>query len=120
MSVGSNGNGGKNSGGSGVDHIIYERQAQICKAFANPVRLHIIELVASKDCGISELQEVLGISKPNLSQHLSVLKTAGILSMRREGKQVFCSLAIPEVRQACHLVRKVLYAQAEEAKRLLV
>ena len=120
MGVRSNGDGGKCFADVGADEIIYERQAQICKAFANPVRLRIIDLVANKPYGVSELQELLQVSKPNLSQHLSVLKATGILSMKRQGKQVFCSLAIPEVRQACHLVRKVLYAQAEDAKRLLV
>ena len=104
----------------GPEQVVYEKQAQICKAFANPVRLRILDLIAQGECGITELQENLGISKANLSQHLAVLKSAGILAARREGKQIYCSLAIPEVKQACQLVRKVLQAQVEGVRKMLL
>lgn len=104
----------------GDEYVVYEKQAQICKAFANPVRLRILDLISSGECRISELQESLNISKANLSQHLAVLKSAGILAARRDGKQIYCSLAIPEVKQACQLVRKVLQAQVEGVRRMLL
>jgi len=90
---------------------IYERQARICKAFAHPGRLQILDLLGEGERRVSELQEALGISKTSLSQHLSVLKSAGVLATRREGKQIYCSLAMPEVKQACQLIRRVLQAQ---------
>jgi ArsR family transcriptional regulator len=99
--------------------MIYERQAQICKAFANPVRLKILDLISKGECGAPELQDALEISKANLSQHMAVLKSAGIVAVRRNGKQIYYSLAIPEVKQACLIVRKVLYAQIEGARNLL-
>ena len=102
-----------------IEAIVYEKQAEICKAFANPVRLRIINSVCGGECAASDLQKVLGISKANLSQHIAVLKTAGVIGTRREGKHLFYSLAIPEVKQACDLVRKVLYAQLEGARKLL-
>jgi DNA-binding transcriptional ArsR family regulator len=102
-----------------IDFRIYERQAQICKAFANPLRLVILDLVSKGEVASSELQEMLGITKANLSQHLNVLKTAGIVVLRREGKQVFCALAMPEVKQACEIVHKVLQSQVEGTRRLL-
>jgi DNA-binding transcriptional ArsR family regulator len=104
----------------GPESMIYEKQAQICKAFANPVRLRILDLIAAGECGISELQDSLNISKPNLSQHLAVLKSVGILGMRRDGRQIYCSLAIPEVKQACQLVRRVLIAQVQGASKMFV
>ena len=102
-----------------IDYQVYERQAQICKAFANPVRLVILDLISQGELQCSELQEALGITKANLSQHLTVLKTAGIVAVRRQGKQVFCSLAIPEVKQACEIVHKVLERQWEGTRRIL-
>ena len=102
-----------------IDFRIYERQAQICKAFANPVRLVILDLVSRGEVKSADLQEALGITKPNLSQHLTVLRTAGVIVLRREGKQVFCSLAMPEVKQACEIVHKVLMSQWEGARSLL-
>jgi len=87
---------------------LYERQAQICKAFANPTRLHILDLLGRKSRGVSELQATLGVSKANLSQHLAILRNVGTVVTRRKGKQVYCALAIPEIKQACGLMRQVL------------
>ena len=52
------------------DHEMYEREATLCKAFANPTRLHLIAMLEGSDRWASELQEGLDISKANLSQHL--------------------------------------------------
>ena len=96
---------------------IYERQAAICKAFANPTRLHLIEMLARGERWASELQQGLGISKANLSQHLAILKSAGLVATRREGKQLQCGIAIPEVKQATSAFRNVLKAQGKESRR---
>ena len=98
---------------------IFERQARICQAFAHPARLQILDLLGSGEQGVSELQEALGISKTRISQHLTILKSAGVLSTRRNGKQVLCSLAIPEVKKACQMIRKVLEAHITESHRLI-
>ncbi len=102
-----------------VDREIFERQARICKAFAHPGRLQILDLLGERERGVSELQEALAITKTSLSQHLAVLKSAGVLTTRREGKQVYCCLAMPEVKQACQLIRKVLQAQITLSQRLV-
>jgi DNA-binding transcriptional ArsR family regulator len=102
-----------------TDMEIFERQARICKAFAHPARLQILDSLGQGELGVSDLQEMLGISKTNMSQHMAVLKSVGVLSTRREGKQVYCSLAIPEVKQACQLIRKVLRAQLAAGHRLI-
>ncbi len=101
------------------DTEIFERQARICKAFAHPGRLQILDLLGQGERGVSELQKVLGISKTSISQHLAVLKSAGVLATRREGKQLYCSLAMQEVKQACQLIREVLQAQIAASHRLV-
>ena len=101
-----------------TDDEIFERQAQICKAFAHPGRLRILDLLGNGERGVSELQRELQVSKTSLSQQISILKSAGVLSTRRNGKQIYCSLAIPEVRQACQLIRGVLRAQIAASHRL--
>jgi ArsR family transcriptional regulator len=102
------------------DTEIFERQARICKAFAHPGRLQILDLLGDGELRVAELQEALGISKTSISQHMAVLKSVGVLSTRREGKQVHCSLAMPEVKQACRLIRRVLQAQIAASHRLVV
>lgn len=101
-----------------LDEEIYERQVRICKAFANPVRLRILDLLSAGPQSGTALQEALGITNANLSQHLTVLRSAGVVVTRREGKQIHCSLAMPEVKQACQLIRNVLRAQVRSGRKL--
>ncbi len=102
------------------DFEIFQRQAVICKAFAHPKRLQLLDLLGKGECPVGELQEKLGVSKANMSQHLSVLRSAGVVSTRRNGKQVYCSLAIPEVKSACHLLREVLRSQLRRQHKLVM
>ncbi|MFZ0063345.1 MAG: metalloregulator ArsR/SmtB family transcription factor [Pyrinomonadaceae bacterium] len=90
---------------------IFERQARICKAFAHPGRLELLDLLGQGERGASALQQALGISKTRMSQHVSILRSAGVLATRRQGKQLYCSLAMPEVKRACQLIRKVWQGQ---------
>ncbi len=101
-----------------LEDEIYARQVGICKAFANPTRLRILDLIATHEETGTSLQQKLGVSTANLSQHLSVLRAAGVIVTHREGKNLHCSLAIPEVKQACHLIRNVLRAQLRNGSRL--
>ncbi len=101
------------------DWQVFERQARICKAFANPIRLYILHQLGKREWSVTELQQMLGISVPNISQHLAILKAAGVVVTRREGKRVFCSLPIPEVKQACDLTHGVLRRQIKDSRSLV-
>lgn len=102
-----------------VENEILERQVLICKAFANSTRLHILDLLGKRDWSAAEILRELGISKANLSQHAMVLRSAGVVVRRREGKQVYFSLAMPEVKKACQLIQHVLRAQIRNGQRLV-
>jgi DNA-binding transcriptional ArsR family regulator len=103
---------------NGIETQIFERQATICKAFAHPTRLHLLDLLGKGERGVGELQGALGISKANMSQHLAILKSAGVVVSRRNGKQVYAALAIPEVKQACQLIHRVLRTQIRKQHQL--
>ena len=60
---------------------------------------------------------VLNIPKANLSQHLSVLKEAGILKARKEGTFQLLSLALPKIKDACQLVRGILSDRLNEEQK---
>ena len=105
---------------SEFDDRIYDMQVRICKAFANPVRLRMLDLLSKQECSASELQSELEITAANASQHLAILKAAGVVSTRRDGKQIICSLAIPEVKDACRMIRDVLRAQVDNERKLQV
>src|SRR5260370_33814648 len=105
---------------SDVDEQIFEMQVRICKAFANSTRLRILDMLAKREHAISDIQSELGLSAPNVSQHLAILKAAGVVTTRRKGKHILCSLTIPEVKQACGLIREVLRAQIRNERKLAV
>ncbi|HEX8984438.1 MAG TPA: metalloregulator ArsR/SmtB family transcription factor [Bryobacteraceae bacterium] len=103
-----------------LDDQVYELQVRVCKSFANSTRLRMLDLLAKQELTVSELQEALKITTPNVSQHLAILKAAGVVTTRRDGKQIYCSLALPEVKQACQLIRDVLRAQLRNGSKLVV
>lgn len=110
----------KGNSASATDLLIYQRQSQICKAFANPVRIQILEMLGQRERYVAELLEELGISNPNLSQHLAILRNSGVITTTRVGKQMSCTLALPEVKTACELIRDVLRKQINEGRKLVV
>jgi DNA-binding transcriptional ArsR family regulator len=75
-------------------------QAEICGALAHPVRLEILVLLSEKERTSGRLIEILKIPKANLSQHLSVLREAGLIKSRWEGLFQYFSLAIPQIKNA--------------------
>jgi len=101
-----------------VDEEVFEKQVLICKAFAHTTRLHILALLGKRDWAAGELQKELGVSKANLSQHVTLMKAAGVIVRRRHGKHVYFALAMPEVKQACQLIRSVLRNQVQNSRRL--
>lgn len=98
---------------------MYEMQAQICGALAHPVRLHIVDLLSGGEKTSAQLLETLEIPKANLSQHLTVMKQAGIIQSRREGLFQYVSLSVPEVTDACSLVKKVLFERMSQSERMV-
>jgi ArsR family transcriptional regulator len=98
---------------------IYELQADICKIFSNAKRLEIIDALKDKEMSPSELIERIGLSKANLSQHMSVLKSKGVILTRREGINIYYRIANPKIIQACHLMREVLLEQFQEKGKMV-
>ena len=65
------------------------------KLLANENRLLLLCQLSQGEMGVSELEEVLGIRQPTLSQQLGLLRTDGVVSTRREGKNIYYSIADP-------------------------
>jgi ArsR family transcriptional regulator len=87
---------------------IYPLQAEVLKTLASPRRLEIIHRLAEGPCEVGRLAEELGISQPNVSQHLAVMRAAGIVEAERDGREVRYRLADPDVVIACGIMRGVL------------
>ena len=85
---------------------IYEMQAEVLKTLANPRRLEIIHRLAEGPCEVGRLAVELGIAQPNLSQHLALMRTAGVVEGERIGREVRYRLTDPAIVAACGLLRE--------------
>ncbi len=83
-------------------------QAEILRTLANPRRLEILHRLADGPCEVGRLAELLGVSQPNVSQHLAVLRTSGLVDADRDGREVRYRLTDPDVMVACAIMRDVL------------
>ena len=84
-----------------------QRYAAVGRALADPKRLCVLETLASGELSVSDLSMVVGCQIPNMSQHLAVLRSAGLVSTRREGSTVFYRLADPRVLEAYRLIQDI-------------
>ena len=98
---------------------ILKLQADICKIFANDKRLGIINLLKDKEMSNSELMKKTGLSKVSMSQHINVLKSKGVILVRREGVQLYYMIANPKIIKACGLMREVLVEQLLEKEKVV-
>lgn len=95
-----------------------EREALICQALSDAKRLRILYALASQERSVGDLASELGVSIANVSQHLGVLRSRGLVDSRREGTSVHYRLAYPETMEACRVLRSILARQLADEGRL--
>jgi ArsR family transcriptional regulator len=100
-----------------TDKAIFEMQAEICKTLTNPKRIEILNALKTDEKTVTELVNLLGASKANVSQHLAVMRHKGILTTRREGVNIFYRVTNPKVIDACALMKEVLFEQHSAKKK---
>jgi len=83
-------------------------QAEVLRTLANPRRLEILHRLADGPCEVGRLAGELGLSQPNVSQHLAVLRASGLVDADRDGREVRYRLTDPDVMVACAIMREVL------------
>jgi ArsR family transcriptional regulator len=87
---------------------IFQRQSELFKVLAHPVRLSILEILRGGEQCVCHMEAVLGLRQAYISQHLMVLREAGLVEDRREGWNVFYRVVRPQI-----------YAVVDEASGLL-
>jgi ArsR family transcriptional regulator len=71
--------------------------SRVVRALANPDRLLLLCQMSGGEKAVGELEELLGIHQPTLSQQLSVLRAEGLVNTRRDGKRIYYSVADQKV-----------------------
>jgi ArsR family transcriptional regulator, virulence genes transcriptional regulator len=84
-----------------------QRFAAVGRALSDPKRLCVLESLAGGELSVGDLSALVGCQVPNMSQHLAVLRSAGLVSTRREGSTVYYRLADQRVLEAYRLIQTI-------------
>jgi len=106
------------AGKSPIDRRIYRLHAELCKTLSNPIRLEILSLLRDGEKSVSELANFTGVRQATISQHLAVLRQRAVVSTRKEGANIFYTVANPKIVKACDMIREVLFEQMAEVEKL--
>ncbi len=75
--------------------LFYRERAETLKALSNPYRLWMVEKLAEQELCVCEFNDALDLDYSTISRHLTILRKAGIVQYRKNGKQVYYSLRTP-------------------------
>ena len=85
--------------------VNYEKVSETLKALAHPARLKMVAGLIKNECNVGHIQKVLGLPQSTISQHLRVLKNAGIIKGRREGNKTCYRVIDERVRKIIEIIR---------------
>jgi ArsR family transcriptional regulator len=83
----------------------YDKMSETLKALAHPARLKIVVGLIKDECSVSQIQKVLGLPQSTISQHLGILKNAGVIKGRREGTKTCYRVIDARVRKIIEVMR---------------
>lgn len=90
-----------------VDIERFRAAADICRALTDPKRLALLHQLRDGERAAGALATDLGCTLANASQHLAVLRHAGLVTSRRDGTSIHYRLALPEILDACDTVTRL-------------
>jgi DNA-binding transcriptional ArsR family regulator len=95
------------SGPAITTEVDRQRYAAISRALADAKRLCVLEILAGGERSVSDLSREASCQVPNMSQHLAVLRAAGLVETRRDGNTVYYRLTDPRILEAYRLIKSV-------------
>ncbi|MEJ2751201.1 MAG: ArsR/SmtB family transcription factor [Candidatus Promineifilaceae bacterium] len=81
-----------------------ESQSALCSVFANPKRVLILWALAEEERAVTAIAHAIDASLQNTSQHLSLMKAAGILEARRDGQTIYYRISDSVDSERCRLL----------------
>jgi ArsR family transcriptional regulator len=86
----------------------YRMHADVCRVLTDPKRLMLLAVLRAGERSVGELAQEIGVALPNASQHLAVLRTAGLVDSQRVGTTVVYRLAEPAIADACDIISAIV------------
>ena len=90
---------------------LFQLEAVTFNALAHPARLEILELLRQGECCVCHIQAMLDQRQAYISQHLNVLRRAGLVVSRKDGLRVYYKVTDPEVFDLIEDLKQILQAQ---------
>jgi len=90
------------------DESFYCLHSEVCKTLANPKRQMILDSLRDGEISVSEIAALTNIPQATLSQHLSILRSRGVVNTRRVGSSIYYSIANPKILVAFDLITEVM------------
>jgi DNA-binding transcriptional ArsR family regulator len=87
---------------------LYQLKAEFFKTLGHPARIRVLELLSEREHTVAEMLPAVGVEPANLSQQLTVLRRANVVTSRREGSTVRYSLTSPHVAELLTVARLIL------------
>jgi DNA-binding transcriptional ArsR family regulator len=81
--------------------LLAERQAEVCRVFANPKRILILWFLKEHERSVGEIAQLVGASLQSTSQHLRVMKQANLLTSHRDGQTIYYRVSRDGVESRC-------------------
>lgn len=100
--------------------LLFEKQAEIAKAIAHPLRIAIVDFLKDGEQCVCDIAEFVGSERSNVSRHLSVMVNAGVLEYRKEGLKVIYKLKTQCIFDCFSCITACLKRRAKESEKLLV
>lgn len=88
-----------------------DQACRLMKAMANADRLMLLCQLSQGEKSVGELEEILDIRQPSLSQQLTVLREAELVATRREGKNIFYSISSKAAMAMMHVLQQEICQQ---------
>jgi ArsR family transcriptional regulator len=98
---------------------LFSAFAEVAKALAHRHRLEIIEQLAQGERSVEALSEKVALSVANASQHLRIMRRAGLLASRRDGKRIVYRLTDPSALAAVSALQKVAERNMAEVREVI-
>ena len=101
------------------EEILFERQGEIVKAIAHPLRIAVVHFLAAGPQCVCDIAEYVNSERSNVSKHLSIMVSAGVLSSQKKGLKVIYKLKRPCIFEFLGCINQCLIQQHKENEKIM-
>lgn len=98
------------------DDRLAKQHAELCKVFANPKRLRILDTLRDGEHSVTDISERTDIPQPTVSQHLRKMRDRGVVKSRDIGVNSYYAVTDPRIIEGMSIMRDVLLDQLNETE----